>query len=1405
MEKRHYNEYFYVPFDYKANMTRELINSTPETWLDFYPHIKFIEFLNKLFSDSVLNGGSKSLWLTGNFGTGKSNAALVTEKLFMDDEIRVKKWFDLYKGKIPNADSLLKKLLKLRNEGTLVVYDYDASGLGPNVDFLVRLEKGIISALSSGRYTIPASANLDIIIERIKREDKHFFELRDSMQGELIYLKSSIKTIEQLINELLKENNNKDAPDHLIGDVQKVLHKDNIFLDVNVNTFRTWIDNIISANGLKRVVYIFDEFSEFIEDNKEHLKFFEDVTENPGVNNFFLIPVTHLSINAYWSEGSSNARKANDRFHFSNLQMPNDTAFKLAAHAMRANTDDPDIVNEWKEEKDNLWDSVKGVMNYFTTDETSGDYVSRQSFYDILPIHPMTAFLLKFLSEAARSNQRSIFEYLKGSADGHEFQDFIKSGGPSIQNKQLLTADYLWKYFIERDDLGLSKEILSIRTEYSRIRNNNDFCNKEDDDEDIRVLKTVLLFCLLSRLLSSGAHDRLKPTVDNIELAFQGDGAIVNVRGIIKNLADKHCFSVVNGNIELFASSVASGDLQIKIEEYSTKFHELLSSKVEDELRRYKKSDLAKFSNGRFEIRVSDIYHTTLTNITSGIRDRYSSGISKDNGSICLWFVVAKNKEEQLGIPDKITSLLTNLKEHRIIMITFPSVTFCDKDTELWNDYVKQYANYMLESDSTAKDQCKRALETIETEWFRTLEASSTPLKCYTYNSGGVVANDTSWALFKDVLKAYVKKTLSACVDNLTEITTQFSPTGLKSWALAGLVPENAASNCKQLVNAFSKQGISNEESWYNENPDHPLAQIHSLFEKKISNTIGRGTSLSIRKVYIELQRAPYGLRYNALSAYVLGFVLRNMLTKGYQWDNKQKTGALDADTLAEIIESVVKDDGDDKIKGEKEICRLSSEERAFVEKTPKMFGVENPVSDARVEDILTQIQSRIEKISGRVPLWALPYFISTCEEPYKDEINSLILNICLAFTISSRGKTEERTNAIKDVGKQIKDNPDVAKEVSKYITEECFVKAFELYIDSKNSELISLAKEIGDISHNYCDTIKSRASESAGWLWKENDIDAEISTIILEYKIIKLLRPIMNISSYISFDSAIELLVSSITEKNKLPRVMIEAVHPELTGFFKAISNKDSRQDMYVALDAYSKIIISLFFDSTKKRSIEILKERLNRASIEENVLIEIYSDLESSYSSTEDTFIKHVNNKIDEYTKNSSALKIKKIWTQLTGYNTPNEWSEANLLPARYALIDIDDISGVITALDTPDLYSADKLSSLLTSIENSSVRNVIDAQKAFLDDIVPKKFSKLNINLSSIVGYLSSKYGKNPNKWPDSPDLESFINDQYKITFAPQVVEKIKRSNPEELREKIVALAKDNPDLGLLFLEE
>lgn len=452
---RHYSDFFTVAEDYRPVMTREIINETPDRWLDFYPHNEFEDICKTLLS--VLVSGSKSIWITGNLGTGKSNATLVIQKLFMDDETRVRQWLDSYTANgLQDRASLEKSLFDRRAEGTLVVYDYNATGVGASDGLLVRLEKGVIAALQERGMSVPAMSNFDMVIERVRREGSNFFKTRDSIQSQFAYLNSSIKTVEQLESAL----NDTAVASKLLANVETVLHRDFIYLDFDVPMFRKWIKEVLAANDLQRIIYLFDEFHPFIEANKEQLKTFEDIAESPSVSRFFLVPVTHMDISAYLAEGSQRFKYAHDRFYFRKLQMPNDTAFRLAKQAMKIAGERDE---EWKKAKDDLWDSVFSIVNKFN----DTDNPSRDSFYDILPIHPMAAFLLKHLSEQAKSNQRSFFEYLKGGADGTEFQDFINAGGPEVASKQFLTVDYLWMFFVgNRKESGLDSEIVSIGAFY---------------------------------------------------------------------------------------------------------------------------------------------------------------------------------------------------------------------------------------------------------------------------------------------------------------------------------------------------------------------------------------------------------------------------------------------------------------------------------------------------------------------------------------------------------------------------------------------------------------------------------------------------------------------------------------------------------------------------------------------------------------------------------------------------------------------------------------------------------------------------------------------------------------------------------------------------------------------------
>jgi hypothetical protein len=88
--------------------------------------------------------------------------------------------------------------------------------------------------------------------------------------------------------------------------------------------------------------------------------------------------------------------------------------------------------------------------------------------------------------------------------------------------------------------------------------------------------------------------------------------------------------------------------------------------------------------------------------------------------------------------------------------------------------------------------------------------------------------------------------------------------------------------------------------------------------------------------------------------------------------------------------------------------------------------------------------------------------------------------------------------------------------------------------------------------------------------------------------------------------------------------------------------------------------------------------------------------------------------------------------------------------------------------------------------------------------MTDVIPARYKKFDIGFASLLEFLRTEYGQQPNNWPFPCNIEKFINDQYKISIAPQIKEKIRDEKAEDLKQKLLQLADDNPELGLMFWE-
>ena len=346
------------------------------------------------------------------------------------------------------------------------------------------------------------------------------------------------------------------------------------------------------------------------------------------------------------------------------------------------------------QERDVLWHSVKGVAENYMVVNKAG--IDAMDFKGILPLHPMAAYLLKHLSVRVGANQRSMFEFL----NGEEFKAFIKKGGLDVSGHQFLTVDHLWRYFVERDDLGTGQVVQDVRAEYARRE-------KDLQPDEQRVFKAVLLFGLIEQIQGAG-HPLLSATVENIQRSFEGDGALQGVDAILLNLEQKHCFAIVNGRCERFRDRLNTKEIEEKKAALDGKFGDLVLKDTETELVKHLKG---VNYGGRFDVRAASISSLSASSIAK--RESFC-----DNGNrVLVQFILARDEQEQLRIPEKSKELARQFKDHRMLFVTLPEVSFCRDNAKSWEEFTGNSARLALASDSASKKVFDAQVSSAKAAW----------------------------------------------------------------------------------------------------------------------------------------------------------------------------------------------------------------------------------------------------------------------------------------------------------------------------------------------------------------------------------------------------------------------------------------------------------------------------------------------------------------------------------------------------------------------------------------------------------------------------------------------------------------------------------------------------------------
>lgn len=1392
-----YKDILQIPPDFAPCMDAECINLKPDTWLDFYPHETFVEILRQTLA--AMEGSGKSIWISGAYGTGKSHAALVLQKLFMDDEERVRRWLDRYADLL--GETIPQNLLARRDEGTFAVYDVNADNLDGQLQFLTRLQRSIGNSLRERGLKVPLAGFREQIIERISQDERYFFDKRDQMLARLEFLGPEIGDARALEDALEAKLAQKDYS--LVNDIMAVLEARNIYLPLDSATFLQWIDEVLDINNLKRLVFLFDEFSGFLERNRSDLTTFQNLAQAAQQGRFFFAPVTHLSPESFFGRGAETVRKISNRFKFLPLEMPVNIAMKLAGHILRAR---PGKEEEWERQRDELWLSTEGlVKNYMLED---GDGLETDDFRKILPLHPMSAVALKNLATLVGANQRSLFSFFNDAA----FRNYLAVGGLEQANRQYLTVDQLWDYFTTYGDPASEEIIRDTRAEYNRQKSRL-------DESERRMFIAVLLYSLLEKGQGKAASKLLTASVENLKRAFEGDGVLgPQAQNILDRLAQKRCLSLYREHCYLFQERVESADLEKTIKQWRDKFQAAVlkrSSQAlpgQDITTRVTQIFGRSGAASRYDIRVND------ANLTPGAYSQADRDRFADKGNqILLQFLFANSEADRVALPEKARRLAASLGGLRALVVIAPEISFCQANADAWEKYLESLAHY-ANADAATKDAYRDDLQRADETWWSRIQRAS--LQVLRANANGEpFVDNRSWEMLKNqYLPDYLRDVFPAnpdylCAGNLSALG---AAKAFKNWALAGIRQEEFtnAGAWKQVIRAWQDAGVKPDPEWPAANPDHPLVRIREACDKFLQNTSDTGCSLS--KLYRKLQKPPFGLIGVPHGAMCLGFALKDWLSpkRGLQWSDGNICGPLDQNILAEMIEAAFRANGEN-IRHEKQVFRLGPDEKAFVRAIGEIFD-ETVGKDRGVEGALIVIPPRLERLSGKIPLWMLPWAMRADNIENLEELEAIVESLAELLPLGS-GKAQQRANLAREIGAKFRQKPELAGTLKAYLTPVNFERAFGNYVDQTRPELAARARALGDLSGQYLQAIKDRVAGAGSWIWKRKDTDDAIDAVYDGLGCAELIGKISE-TAFSSFEDAFSRLQTAILRENRTPLEAWEQKYSGLRPIFEALKGPqpggEALRRFEAALAANEEIIRPIFFDPAYGRQFEYLESLLPDLwpqSLQEQRAAYLSLPEDSARAGTGE-FRENFARQLEANARRRNAARLEDIWRERTASANIGEWSRKYLVPPQFALesADIREAEEIAAALGNPDNVATERLERITAFLEKpDSIRDPDAARGAFLEHIAYERHKNIILMAGeTLTAWLAENFEPDPEKWLSGAgfqnSLDEFVKNSYQKTVRPRATRKIDGLSGEECRQILIELARTMPDAGFYIME-
>lgn len=1402
-----YRHYFDIDPEYFPQVNEAEIKKYPDLWKKFYPHETFVKLIKDAVS--VLSRQQKlSLWVEGAYGTGKSHAVLTLKKLLDASEEDTRTYFGKYPEQLSNDLCNQLQRLKDDNKKIITVHRYGSSNIYGDNSLVFAIQESIEQALiENGIKNKGNSALREAAIKWLSQS-----WAKDAINSLIQEKYSELfggDNVDVIIEKL--QSYTGDALVTLMSKVTK-LGEENHFkaLSLNVNGLVQWINDVIRGNDLKAIVFIWDEFTNYFENNLKALTGFQQIVEISATDPFYMIIVTHKSAGLF-NDTDKDQKRILDRFikPTCNITLPENMAFRLMGTAMVKN-EDPVVMEDWEETAEELYDRTKESRKLVKTKAN----ISDSELKNILPIHPYAALLLKHISSAFDSNQRSMFDFIKNDR-GDEikgFQWFIDNCSP-VDDNPLLTVDMLWDFFYEKGKEYLSADIRSILDCYFRAT------TKQLTTDEQRVLKTILLLQAISQKVGDTV-ELFIPDEKNVNNAFEGSDLDIGAAG---RIAEKLCRDEIlyhkplGGNRYQFSALINAGDMSA-IENLKEDIQKKTTSALIDE----GKISEAITLGGALKLRyvTKFVSSTDFRSTINTLRNQETNM----TGKIIVVIALAKDDCESATISKMIEGFVNDASYHMIFIDA--SISPLGKDT--LDQYVEAMANaqYQRGKDNALASQYEQNAKEVLKKWKNRI-ANGEFIISYTEEDCHVVTERVTSVEHLCVSLAEINKKRfeNSLETGASVIDTMWVANSLKSGVEYGATEITKGTFLSGNPQTKLENYIG-EDAWKQEDGAKPYWQakpylLVSKIKLQVISTVETAFKnegrVSIARIYDDLKVAPFGFLPCNLTAFVMGFVLKEYVDSTYSWSDGLTNDALTIEKLKEMVSEVIALQNTPNPRyRDKYIVMLTSEEKSFNETSSLIFDI--PINQCtNVEQTRERIRNEMKKLT--FPIWSLKYVLATSIFKTDTKLVGQLIDLFSGIANSQNmGSGQTDSDIAMDIGKLCIQNYDLAADLKSILTRDKCTEGMKTYLEEfEDGVLLQLSEEVGD-NGQYINVLKGKFdADAANWVWNKETAQQKIREVILEYHIIAESNKV--ISKTISFRSTI----NEWCDKCSYIRMSYPAAKNYLEGIGDFLELLYSIKKTGALLDSQKQKFYDLLtmnisaFKEFYSNQIDVFKKvcafYIEPHDFTNDEINELYKTLPMNCFNREKAdYLNLVEFKVAEFNTARGSAKLKKLWLDRTGTVSPIAWSKEYKMPI-LCMIDDDQMQAAKVAFSAvnrqkPDATAIDKAIEYLESATFfDRLRYPEERDKAFRSTII-KGYSVMLPDINEIKSYLSRVITADPYEWLGLPEVDKKLKQMAEAKYnqggCDKALEKIDSMDISEVKRYLKDLIKDNMTVGIEIIK-